>query len=388
MDVLVDLTPLDTTSRLRGIGHYVASLGAALAALTPSERQGLTLGGLTDLHGDHALGPLTWPGSERPRYPEVDQMRYIWRRRTHLPLTLRRLAPRLFHSTQNLGTPRVTGVPRVLTCHDMIRLVMHEQYLGNPSRAYLEAYRINEVARYATARRVIAVSRFTADDLMKVLAVPASRIDVVHHGVDTERFHPPVDDAERALHAAQRKALGVDQRPYILFVGATDPRKQADVLVRAFAEARLQDTELLFAGWLTPWQQQAIESVRSEFPGTSIRFLGFVPDESMNALLGGALALAFPSTYEGFGMPVLEAMAAGCPVITTAATSLGEVAGEAALLLPVVDVPHMVDALTRICRDEHLRADLRTAGLARARTFTWHATALGHIDSYARALRG
>ncbi|RYE93913.1 MAG: hypothetical protein EOO75_03310, partial [Myxococcales bacterium] len=185
MDVLVDLTPLDTTSRLRGIGHYVAYLGAALAALSDSERQGLTLAGLTDLHGSHALGPLTWPGSPEPRYPEVDQMRYIWRRRTHLPVTLRRLHPRLFHATQNLGTPRLTGAARVLTCHDVIRLVLHEQYLGSTSRAYLEAYRLNEVARYATARRVIAVSQFTADDLMKVLAVPASRIDVVHHGVDT-----------------------------------------------------------------------------------------------------------------------------------------------------------------------------------------------------------
>jgi glycosyltransferase involved in cell wall biosynthesis len=388
LDVLVDLTPLDTTSRLRGIGHYVAYLGAAMAALTPSERQGLDIRGLVGLSGD-VVGPLDWSGSEPMPYPAGHAMRYIWDRRFKLTASLLRLRPRprLLHVTQNLGTPRGAFVPRVITCHDMIRLVLHEQYV-NATRAYLEAFRLAELARFSLARRVIAVSRYTADDLMRVLGVPASRIDVVHHGVDTERFRPPASPDEEALHREQRSALGVDRRPYFLYVGATDPRKKADLLVSAFARARIPDVDLVFAGWLTEAEQQPLRDIwRAEGGLTPLRFLGFVKDEHMAALMHGALGLIFPSIYEGFGMPVLEAMAAGCPVVTTSATCLGEVAGDAALLVPGNDLPALQDALVRLASDGALRAQLREAGLARARRFTWRDTALGTVDSYARALR-
>lgn len=388
MDVLVDLTPLDTASRLRGIGHYVAYLGSALAALSPSEKQNLDIRGLTGLEGD-VLGPLDWPGSEPLPYPADQSMRYIWHRRSKLVASLLRVRPRprLLHVTQNLGTPRGSMIPRVITCHDMIRLVLHEQYIRS-SRAYLEAYRFAELSRFALARRVIAVSQYTADDLMRVLAIPASRIDVVHHGVDMERFRPPATPEEEAQHQAQRRALGVDQRPYFLYVGATDPRKKADLLLSAFARARIPEAELIFAGWLTPEQKRDIEAVwASEGSPASVRFVGFVPDESMAALMHGSLGLIFPSIYEGFGMPVLEAMAAGCPVVTTAATCLGEVAGDAALLVKNSDLKSLQDALLRLASDSQLRAQLRDAGLARARQFTWRNTALGTVDSYVKALR-
>lgn len=269
----------------------------------------------------------------------------------------------------------------------MIRLVLHEQYM-QASRAYLEAYRLAELSRFAAARRLIAVSQFTADDLMRVLAIPASRIDVVYHGVDTSRFHPPATPEEEELYRVQRCALGVDERPYFVFVGATDPRKRADLLLSAFARARISDVDLVFAGWLTPTQKHDLEAVwASEGAPKSVRFLGFVPDESMAALLHGSLGLVFPSIYEGFGMPVLEAMAAGCPVVTTAATCLGEVAGDAALLVKNSDLASLQDALRRLTSEPRLRAQLREAGLARAKLFTWKNTALGTVDSYVKALR-
>jgi glycosyltransferase involved in cell wall biosynthesis len=388
LDVLVDLTPLDTPSRLRGIGHYVAYLGAAMASLTPSEKQGLDIRGLVGLSGE-IVGPLDWVGSDPLPYPPGEGMRYVWDRRFKLTASLLRLRPRprLLHATQNLGTPRGAFIPRVITCHDMIRLVLHEQYVKS-SRAYLEAFRLAELARFSLARRVIAVSQYTADDLVRVLGVPASRIDVVHHGVDTERFRPPASPEEEALHQEQRRALGVDRRPYFLYVGAVDPRKKADLLVSAFARARLPDVDLVFAGWLTEAEQQPLREIgRAEGGGTAPRFLGFVKDEHMNALMHGALGLIFPSIYEGFGMPVLEAMAAGCPVVTTSATCLGEVAGDAALLVPGNDLPALQDALVRLASDGALRVQLREAGLARARRFTWRDTALRTVDAYARALR-
>lgn len=388
LDVLVDLTPLDTTSRLRGIGHYVAYLGAALLALSPSERQNLEIQGLTGLSGQ-ILGPLDWPGSDPLPYPDPTSLQYIWDRRSKLVVSLRRLRPRprLFHSTQNFGTPRGAFIPRVITCHDLIRLALHEQYLKS-SRAYLEAYRFAEFTRFALARRVIAVSQYTADDLMRILKIPSSRIDVVYHGVDMQRFRPPASPAEEASYLEQRRALGVDQRPYFLYVGGTDPRKKAGLAVEAFARARLPDAELIFAGWLTPEEQRPLlEIQRAINPTASVRFVGFVRDEHMGALMHGALGLLFPSIYEGFGLPILEAMAAGCPVVTTAATCLGEVAGDAALLVQGNDLASLQDALLRISSDDALRAQLRTAGLARAARFTWRSTALGTIDSYRKALR-
>ncbi|MCS6899156.1 MAG: glycosyltransferase family 1 protein [Myxococcales bacterium] len=388
LDVLLDLTPLDTPSRLRGIGHYVAYLGAAMATLTPSEKQGLDIRGLVSLSGE-IVGPLQWSGTDPMPYPVGQGMRYIWDRRFKLTASLLSLRPRprLLHVTQNLGTPWGSLVPRVITCHDMIRLVLHEQYV-KASRAYLEAFRLAELARFSLARRVIAVSRYTADDLMRVLKVPSSRIDVVHHGVDTKRFRPPSSPDEEALHREQRRALGIDQKPYFLYVGAVDPRKKAELLVSAFVRARIPDVDLVFAGWLTDDEQQRLQGIwRAEGGTNPLRFLGFVEDDLMNALMHGALGLVFPSIYEGFGMPVLEAMAAGCPVITTSATSLGEVAGDAALLIPGNDRSALQDTLVRLVTDNVLRRQLREAGLARAQQFTWKNTALGTVDSYAKALR-
>jgi glycosyltransferase involved in cell wall biosynthesis len=386
MDVLLDLTPLDTTSRLRGIGHYAASLGSAMAQLSLSERHNLDIQALTGFSQPGAVGPLTWPGSPEIPYGEGDSMRWIWARRLRLVPTLRRIRPRLLHLTQNLGTPRGCGVPRVLTCHDLIRLVMHEQYLRG-SRAYLEAFRMAEVLRFARARRVIAISQYTADDLMRVLTIPASRIDVVHHGVDMEHFRPARDAAEEAAWADKRAALGL-RHPYFVYIGAADPRKHVDKLILAFVAARLEGVDLVIAGHISANDRKVIDAVwASQGRPASVRFVGFVPDDAMSALLSGSLALAYPSSYEGFGMPVLEGMACGAPVITTAATSLGEVAGDAALLVAPGNTEALTSALTRIAREPSLRRDLREAGLARARRFTWRATALGTVDSYARALR-
>jgi len=390
LDVLLDLTPLDTVSRYQGIGHYAASLGQALAALTPAERRGLEIAALTGLQGPGLVGPLGWRGSERPPYAaDRFDMRYVWDRRSRLALSLHsvRPRPRLLHVTQGLGTPRGSFVPRVITCHDMIRLALHRQYLG-PSRAYRLAYRLCEAARHASARRVIAVSRFTADDLMRHLRIPASRIDVVHHGVDAARFCPPSTPAQEAAQRAQRSELGIGQKPYFLCVGSTDPRKRAGLLLSAFCRARLADVELIFAGLLTPAQRAELDQVwRAEGSPPGVRFVGFVPDARMNAVMHGALALVFPSIYEGFGMPVLEAMAAGCPVVTTASTCLGEVAGDAALLVPPDDLDALTSALRRAAADGGLRSQLRAAGLARAAEFSWKKTALGTVDAYLKALR-
>jgi alpha-1,3-rhamnosyl/mannosyltransferase len=219
--------------------------------------------------------------------------------------------------------------------------------------------------------------------------VSPRRIDVVPHGVDHERFRPPRSPEEAIAWASVRRRLGVDRAPYFLFVGAADPRKNADLLIRAFARAKLDGVDLVFAGRLSRADRARVEGALERVGRPpSIRSLGYVANEDFVPLLSGALALAYPSIYEGFGLPVLEAMAAGCPVITTRASSLGEVAGDAALIVPPSDEEALARELRRAALEPALRADLRERGQRRAALFSWRETALGTVDVYVRALAG
>jgi glycosyltransferase involved in cell wall biosynthesis len=389
-DVLVDLTPLETPTRFTGIGRYVEKLGSALAALSLSERQGLEIGALTAVSGPTPIGSLAWKGSPEPIFGDgdVEETRWLMARRTLLVATLRKYPPRLFHATQNLGTPRGSAVPRVLTCHDVVRLVMPGDYLAG-RWAYRWILHGLEIARFRSARRVIAISKCTADDVTRLLGVVPSRIDVVPHGVDLEQFRPPRPGPEAAAAAAVLRRWNLAERPYLLHLGAADKRKNVDTLIHGFARAKLRDVDLVLIGRLKPSHQATVDRALDEVGRPpSVRQLGYVPDADLPSILAGALALPFTSSYEGFGFTPLEAMACGCPVIATGLSSIGEVVGDAALLVPPRDPDALAAALRRIATETSLCSDLRRAGLTRAAQFTWRSTALGTVDSYARALRG
>lgn len=385
-DVVVDLTPLDTFSRFTGTGRYVAELGRALHALSPSERRGLTISALTSLDGKTPLGSLEWNGSEAIRYDMEQELAWLTARRTLLVRTLRSIRPRLFHATSPMGTPRGSFVPRVVSCHDLLRLVLWRDYLpGRP--VYRRLLHAAEALRFRSARRVIAISEFTADDAMRLLGVPASKIDVVYHGADLDRYHPPTGDTEIERARAVRDRYGLRDRRYVFYAGAADPRKNVDIVIRAFAEAKEDDLVLVLIGKMRPSDRRAIDQamVSAGHPA-NVRMLGFVPEPDLPAIISGALAFVFCSSYEGFGQGVIEAMAAGCPVITTGLTSIRETAGDAALIVPPRDVRATAEGIRRMVRDASLRADLRRAGLKRAARFTWKNTALGTVESYLRAL--
>ncbi len=267
----------------------------------------------------------------------------------------------------------------VVTIHDLGYLAFPETH---PARRRLELDLSTRWCLHA-ARRVIAISQVTRDDLVRHYGADPERIAVVHHGLGGA--FRPLNDPEQL--AATRARYGLDA-PYFLYVGAIQPRKNLARLIEAFARAAPDDTLLVIAGrrgWLSePIVRRAAELGLAH----RVRFPGYVPDADLPALLGGALAFVFPSLYEGFGLPVLEAMACGTPVLTSATSALPEVAGDAALLVDPCDTDAIAAALNRLATDALLRADLRARGLERAAGFTWERCARDTLAVLLETLAG
>jgi glycosyltransferase involved in cell wall biosynthesis len=270
-----------------------------------------------------------------------------------------------------LGAPLRRRTRTVVTIHDMGYLHFPEAHTPM-HRRYL---RLSTLWSARAADRVIAISRATRDDLVRHAGVQPDKVTVIYHGL-SERFRPIADPA---IVGAARARYGIGER-YFLYLGTLQPRKNLERLIEAFAEVlkRLSvetlersTLQLVIAGkrgWLT----EAIERRAAQLGlAGQVFFTGYVPDEDVPALLSGALAFAFPSLYEGFGMPVLEAMACGAPVLAANTSSLPEVAGDAALLVAPTDTAAIAAALMRLADEPVLRDELRKRGLARAAEFTW-----------------
>jgi glycosyltransferase involved in cell wall biosynthesis len=241
-----------------------------------------------------------------------------------------------------------------------------------------ERWRQRFAATLAGSPGIIVPSASAAEDLRHAFAVAEGRVHVVQHGVDAEAFAPVPEAAVDAV----RRRLGIAGE-YVLFVGGIEPRKNLERLVRAFAKSDARHLSLVLAGGPVRWFPEATERLDAAIEllpegvrGRIVR-TGYVSERDKLALLSGATVLAYPSLYEGFGFPVLEAFAAGVPVLTSNVSSLPEVAGEAAVLVDPADVDAIAAALSEMVADEDLRAVLSAAGVARASRFTWEATARG-----------
>jgi glycosyltransferase involved in cell wall biosynthesis len=270
----------------------------------------------------------------------------------------------------------------VVTIHDMGYMRFPESHTP-AQRRYLRLS-TNWGVRHAS--RLIAISNTTREDLVRYAGAPPEKISVVYHGV-SPRFRP-IEDPD--LIAATQAKYGITP-PYFLYVGTIQPRKNLARLLEAFASAGGRGwgigvgmdvsnpqplspiPQLVIAGkrgWLTgEIERQSIQLFGPDSP--VVRFTGYIADEDLPALLSGALAFVYPSLYEGFGMPLLEAMACGTPVLASSTSALPEIAGDAALLIDPEDTPALADGLARLASDAALRADLRARGLARAGQFTW-----------------
>ena len=267
--------------------------------------------------------------------------------------------------------PPPTDNPRlVATVHDLA-FRRFPQTAPHGTRRWLA--RLDRTLERAT--RVIAVSRSTLGELLDLSGVEAARVVVIPLGVDRSVFRPLPEEKVREV----RIRFGVDG-PYLLFVGGIEPRKNLPDLVRAMTRVS-QDVSLVIAGAGVEWNPEGTGLLREALealPAAARRRVvetGYVSERDKVALLSGAEALVYPSLYEGFGLPVLEAMACGTPVVTSNRSSLPEVAGPAAVLVDPTDPGAIAAALDRVLSDTQLRAQLRTAGMERAAQFTWEETA-------------
>jgi glycosyltransferase involved in cell wall biosynthesis len=391
LDVLVDMTALNTPSRERGIGRYVYNLCRALAQRDTWSAEwgfaaGLSIAGLTR-HRGRVPGAvdesLQFAGDARIRVSSCQYQRHKLERRLFLGGLSRRVGTRLLHLPDPPGTPFDMRQPRIVTCHDLIPLVLARQYLAPvPGARALQWAR--DFARYRSARRVIAISHATRADLIEHLGVSAERIDVVHSGVDHERFGPePAEGESERLRARLGFAA-----PFLLCLGASDARKNLQLLVRAFAHSGVaSDVQLVFAGPISARQRARLEQTASSSNvGGQVHILGYIEDALLVALFRHCLAYVFPSSYEGFGLPILEAMACGAPTLTSSLSALAEVAGDAALTVTDLNLESLGGGIRRIVSDAALRLALRERGLLRAKSFTWERCAQQTAQCYERAL--
>jgi glycosyltransferase involved in cell wall biosynthesis len=267
--------------------------------------------------------------------------------------------------------PPPTRTPRlVITVHDLA-FAKYPETAAHATRRWLGA--LDRSVRQAA--RIIVPSEATRGDLLEHYPVDPDRVRVIPHGVDADRLRPP----PAGIIEQTRRRHGIDG-PYLLFVGGIEPRKNIPAIVRAFAE--LSDrAELVIAGGSVPWNPEGrdlLERALDELSPAArrrVRLTGYLREPEKVALLAGAEGLVFPSLYEGFGFPVLEAMAVGTPVLTSDLSSMPEVAGDAAMLVDPTSDEAIAEGMDRLLEDADLRARLAAAGRARVQGFRWEDTA-------------
>ena len=272
----------------------------------------------------------------------------------------------LYHATEHLLMP-LRNIPTVMTVHDLI-FELYPEHHKKLNRWYLRAAMPLYVKR---AGHIIAVSETTKQDLIRLYGTPADKITVVYEAA-APHFKPRSADKI----AAARARFNLSER-YLVTVGTIEPRKNLARLVEALAILRRDDPELRLVvvgpkGWLV---ESFFEAVERFGQYEAVIRPGFVPDDDLPALIGGAVGAVIPSLYEGFGLPVLEAMACGVPVACSNNSSVGEIAVDAALTFDPENVKAIVDALRRLTVDANTRADLREKGLKRAAKFSWERAA-------------
>lgn len=345
-----------------GAGTYVAELVRGLDGLEEVQMQLFV--NTRDAQEFATLAPAA--RVHRVRVPNRPA-RILWGHFV-LPLRVARIPADVFHGP-HYTLPAGLRIPSVVTFHDPTFFTMPELH-ERTKVAYFTAAARRGIGR---ASRVIAVSEYAKRGAVESAGASADRVDVVHHGVDLERYRPS-------------SKMRPDEDSYILFVGTLEPRKDVPTLIGAYEDLVVSGFKhrLVLCG-PPGWGVGAIERAIDEVRAGTVQRTGYVSEDEKIALYQGASVMVYPSIAEGFGLPVLEAMACGTPVITTSGSAPEEIAGGAAVLVPPRDRVALRDAMAHVLTDETLGEELHTRGRSRATEFSWDRTAQRMIDVYRRA---
>ena len=352
--ILIDASPLQSEHRLRGVGAYVREL------ITNLEREPMA----------EAARPEYF-AARRPSVPQLPRTRTHSVPRNHMPAqgywlanevvlraALRRLRPTVFYATDFNG---LVINPRGRTATALYDLTAMHEGLGDPlSAARWKTY----FRRLHRCDLLLAISENTRADAIELLHLDPRSIVVIPLGIDADRFVP-----------SRGAGMFANRRPYFLHIGGRNHNKNQLTLLEAFARAQreLPEVELLLAGPWRPSDLAWLDSERARLGLTGVHYIGYAEPESLPSLYGNAHAFVFPSLAEGFGFPVLEAMASGAPVITSNCSSLPEVAGNAAVLVDPRDADALARAMTEVVSTPD--PDRVRRGIEHARGFTWAETA-------------
>jgi glycosyltransferase involved in cell wall biosynthesis len=340
-----------------GIGTYIRNILLGLARLDQqTEYIVLCRPPDAELANDLGANFRAVPETARP-YSLAEQIA--------IPVSLVRERAHLLHEPHYV-LPPATRCRSVVTIHDCIHL-MFPQYLPG-TLAHLYA-RMSMWSAVRKSDQILTVSNASKRDILRFFDIAPEKVDVIYNAIDERFLAPP--DAERMDLVRQRYQL---DHPFLLYVGNIKPHKNLERLIDAFGRVRAQgldDLRLVIIGDEISKYPRLRQAVHRHRLDKYVRFLGFQPYDTLAAFYRLARAFVFPSLYEGFGLPPLEAMACGTPVVTSNVSSLPEIAGGAAILVDPYDAASIADGITRAVSDEALRAELTARGLARAREFSW-----------------
>jgi glycosyltransferase involved in cell wall biosynthesis len=371
--VLLDVSAVP--ARPVGAGVYTIAIARGMSARADIDLQLLARRGDTERWHEIAPGATV-----HPLVPNRRPARLAWEQVSG-PRVARRIRPDVWHGP-HYTMPLRSTFPTVVAMHDLT-------FFDHPEW--------HERSKVVYFRRMIAAAAHRADVIVTGSHDAAAGLEarfqlqgetvVIHHGVDHTRF-APAPSVDGAADEALLARHGI-ARPYIAFASTIEPRKDVPSLVHAFARIAPThpDVQLVVAGGDGWGIEEARAAIASSGVATRVLRPGYVDDATLAALFRRAEVIAYPSLVEGFGMPALEALASGTPLVTTSGSALEEIVGDTAVLVPPADVDALARALASVLDDPALAARLRSEGPARAATFTWKRSIEAHVAAYDRAIR-